>query len=119
MGCREQGKLERLVWVLEHHADAVEADLYGIGVDLLDYWRGDMTVRRLWVLLKHKVFQPGTATAVEIHGEAGRWTHSDNILASISDVNIKGGYPRPQDKAVLEKKRAMLARWKAKYRPEG
>lgn len=86
---------------------------------MLDYWRGGMSVRRLWALIEHKVLQPGTATTVAIHGDAGRWTHTDNILASISDANIKGGYPRPVDKIELDRKVAQFARWKARYRPEG
>lgn len=46
--------------LLRDHEDAVEADLQRFyGVDLGDVWRGDLSVRRLWVLLSH--LPPGSA----------------------------------------------------------
>lgn len=129
MGSGQRGKLTCLVWALANHPDAVEYDLHGIGVDLRDFWRGELSTRRLWMFLRGCIFGdvigedftlvPGTATAIAVHGEAGRWTHTDHILASISDAKIKGGYPRPKDKAVVDRMAAQARRWKAKYRPEG
>ncbi|MEU8616689.1 hypothetical protein [Streptomyces sp. NPDC048623] len=53
------------------------------GVDLLDWYRGDLSSRRLTVLVKH-LPQDG-AVQREIHGESAEWSLSDHLLAAAVD----------------------------------
>lgn len=94
-------------------------------MDLLDFWRGTLTLRRLAVLIEHVALQPGSAVAVSIHGDAGRWDHRDAILAAIADAVLasagaKDGYPRPADKAREDRMRALIEDFRRRHnKPEG
>lgn len=77
-------------------------------MDLLDFYRGGMTVRRLWVLLEHWCLRRGTAVAFSLHGERGRWTTSDEILAQVHGAKI------PEDKVQIEWKQSQQERIRAK-----
>ncbi|GAA1521693.1 hypothetical protein GCM10009730_31820 [Streptomyces albidochromogenes] len=69
---------------MEEHAEALEADLLRhYGLDLLDWYRGGLTSRRLSVLLKH--LPRDSAVARELHGEAAEWSVSDYLLATAVD----------------------------------
>lgn len=107
-GLGSPGKLESLAVLLVRHGEAVEADLLAHGVDLLDFWRGSLSARRLWVLIESWCMEPGSATSVSIHGDAGRWSVSDHILA------MAHGVKPPEDKAKVEWKKAQQERIKRK-----
>jgi hypothetical protein len=109
----QAGKLIRLAWLLKQHGEAIEADLARDGLDLLDFYRDRMTVRRLWVLVASLlanqdgdgiIARPGTALARSLHGELGDWTRLDQIVGSAL------GVMPPADKAEVEWKRAQQAR---------
>ncbi|MGX1883546.1 hypothetical protein [Streptomyces sp. NPDC055287] len=69
---------------VDEHAEALEADLLRhYGLDLLDWYRGSLTSRRLSVLLKH--LPRDSAVARELHGEAAEWSVSDYLLATAVD----------------------------------
>ncbi|WSI53034.1 hypothetical protein OG366_22970 [Streptomyces cyaneofuscatus] len=53
------------------------------GLDLLDWHRGELSSRRLSVLLRH--LPQDSAVARELHGEAAEWSVSDYLLAAAVD----------------------------------
>ncbi|NGO68228.1 hypothetical protein G5C65_07650 [Streptomyces sp. SB3404] len=75
--------------VLGDHPEAVEADLiryygyaHGPGGPLAAFWRGEMTLRLLRVLVEH--LPPDSATA---RAQAGHhWTHRDYAAADTVDL---------------------------------
>jgi hypothetical protein len=84
---------------------------------VLDIYRpsGTLTVRRLWVLIRHRLLmetadglQPrsGTALARSVFGEQGDWTRADMFLAGF--VGVKP----PEAKATTEWRTAQQARLK-------
>lgn len=92
--------------LLVRHGEAIEADLLAHGVDLLDFYRGRLSIRRVWLLVQHWSLHRGTALAFSLHGERGRWMTSDEILAAAYGVKP------PEDKATTEWKAAQQARIK-------
>ena len=69
---------------MEEHAEAIEADLlHHYNVDLLDWHRGDMSSRRLRVLLEH--LPSGSSFARSVHGDAAEWSLTDHLLATVAD----------------------------------
>ncbi|MFJ2264358.1 hypothetical protein ACIOKD_39810 [Streptomyces sp. NPDC087844] len=52
-------------------------------MDLLDWHRGQLSSRRLSVLVQH--LPRDSATARELHGEAADWSVTDYLLASVVD----------------------------------
>lgn len=93
--------------LLVQHGEAVEADLLAHGVDLLDFYRGRMSSRRLSLLVENWCLHRGTAVAVSLWGERGRWATSDEILAAVHGVKP------PEDRATTEWKAEQQARIKA------
>lgn len=109
--------------VIEYHED-LEYDLHVRcnGVDLLDFWRGTLSPRRLTLLLRRlptdsmffRKAYPDDARIAE-------WGPTEYLLADIFDLTYAGlaagskqkpePYPRPA--AVIEKKRRDDARHKA------
>ncbi|MFD3789066.1 hypothetical protein [Streptomyces cyaneofuscatus] len=53
------------------------------GLDLLDWHRGQLSSRRLAVLLRY--LPQDSAVARELHGEAAEWSVSDYLLAMAVD----------------------------------
>ncbi|MER8042286.1 hypothetical protein [Streptomyces sp. NPDC094032] len=51
--------------------------------DLLDWYRGDLSSRRVAVLIKH--LPHDSAVQREIHGEAAEWSLTDHLLAATVD----------------------------------
>lgn len=69
---------------MEEHAEAIEADLLShYGVDLLDWYRGGLSSRRLRVLIEH--LPAGSSFARAVHGEAAEWGLTDHLLATVAD----------------------------------
>lgn len=75
-------------------------------MDLLDFYRGRLSIRRVSLLVEHWCLRRGTALAFSLWGERGRWLTSDEILASAYGVKP------PEDKATRQWKAAQQARIK-------
>lgn len=57
----------------------MEADLQRFyGADYRDRWRGDLTLRRLLVLIRH--LPPESALSAELRGGEPHWTVGDHLL---------------------------------------
>lgn len=70
--------------LVEEHAEAIEADLLRhYGTDLLDWYRGRLSSRRLAVLVKH--LPRDSALGRELHDEAAGWSVTDYLLAHMVD----------------------------------
>ncbi|MFK4070335.1 hypothetical protein [Streptomyces sp. NPDC029674] len=69
---------------MEEHAEALEADLLRhYGVDLLGWYRGELSSRRLAVLVRHL---PGDSAFRLAHeGEVAQWSLTDHLLAAVVD----------------------------------
>lgn len=69
---------------MEEHAEAIEADLLRhYGVDLLDWYRGQLSSRRLRVLVEH--LPAGSSFARAVNGEAADWGLTEHLLAAVVD----------------------------------
>ncbi|MVO87424.1 hypothetical protein GPA10_22335 [Streptomyces sp. p1417] len=65
----------------------LEADLLQFfGIDFLDLWRGQLSLRRINVLIESLLNQPGRSTLAAAIDESAEWSESDYILARISDA---------------------------------
>jgi hypothetical protein len=59
------------------------------GIDLLDFFRGKINARRMWVLIKGLVADPSTNTHRSI---GGPWSLADLLLAAVVDDVRLGNY---------------------------
>ncbi|WP_251058867.1 hypothetical protein [Streptomyces sp. ISL-87] len=76
-----------VVRVIQEYQDELEADLLEFfHVDLLDLWRGRLSLRRVGVLIDSLMKKPGRSTLLEAMDERTRWGESDYLLARISDA---------------------------------
>ncbi|WP_234431752.1 hypothetical protein [Streptomyces sp. NRRL S-241] len=76
-----------VVRVIQDYQDELEADLLEFfQVDLLDLWRGRLSLRRVGVLINSLMKKPGRSTLLEAMDERTRWGESDYLLARISDA---------------------------------
>ncbi|MFD7552973.1 hypothetical protein ACFV9E_00285 [Streptomyces sp. NPDC059835] len=76
-----------VVRVVQEYQDELEADLLEFfQVDLLDLWRGRLSLRRVGVLINSLMKKPGRSTLLESMDERTRWGESDYLLARISDA---------------------------------
>lgn len=76
-----------VVRVIQDYHDELEADLLEFfGVDLLDLWRGRLSIRRVGVLINSLMKKPGRSTLLEAMDERTRWGESEYLLARISDA---------------------------------
>lgn len=98
---RRPGEIRSLRGFLAEHAEAVEADLLSCyRIDLRDLWRGGLSYRRLWVLLKHLPADSWTQTALRDSADSdltelavperenqsfGPWALSNYQLAALTD----------------------------------
>lgn len=95
-----------LLRLLRHRSDALEADLLERGIDLLDYWRGNLSLRRLLVLYR---WLP-EASAVRRWERGTEWTVAHDIAdwhrreaAAAAGVDNPGPHPAsPEAKAAAE-----------------
>ncbi len=71
-----------LLPVLRKHGEAIEYDLMRMGIDLLDFFRGRLSPRRLWVLIKGLANDTSTLTAQEV---GGPWNLETLLLAAAVD----------------------------------
>lgn len=90
--------------VLTEYHEELEIDLHGQGVDLLDVWRGRLSLRRLELLIRHLPATSRLGRAVNpdsaLHAE---WTPTTYLLADLFDLTARAKfkdpkpYPRPAD----------------------
>lgn len=74
------GAVPTLLRILDDHEPDVELDLRRIGVDYRDRWRGQLTLRQIWVYLRRLL--PTSATAIADNDGRHVWTEPDFIAAS-------------------------------------
>jgi hypothetical protein len=123
--------------LLNRHHEAIEFDLHRwLGMDLLDFWRGRISARKLLVLLLRLPAESEFKQAVDPDGTViASWRPTDYILADLFDLTraVAGAknqqtYPRPtrellaqeRDKAarVDEGRRRLVERYEARQRKE-
>ncbi|GAA0954981.1 hypothetical protein GCM10009560_78960 [Nonomuraea longicatena] len=81
----QHGKLIWLVRILDEHLPAVEADLHRYyRLDIIDLYRGKLSVRKLLSLLQG--LPRGSALHVAITGEEASWSPGDYLLAATVDL---------------------------------
>ncbi|MET7984563.1 hypothetical protein [Streptomyces sp. NPDC005281] len=56
------------------------------GVDLLDLWRGRLSLRRVSVLIGSLLRQTGRSVLAGTVDESAEWTESEYLLARVSDA---------------------------------
>jgi hypothetical protein len=55
-------------------------------VDLLDLWRGRLSIRRIGVLIDSLMRKPGRSTLLMAMDERATWSETDYLLARLSDA---------------------------------
>jgi hypothetical protein len=97
--------------VNSYHAE-LEADLIDKGIDLLDFWRCRINLRRMRVLIDGLPTTSRMWTAAAQHDVA--WSQTDYLLADLIDIQAKAvfkdpkPYPRPGERETAA--RALSAR---------
>jgi hypothetical protein len=75
------------VRAVQEHGDELEADfLEFFGVDLLDLWRGRLSLRRVGVLIHSLAHKPGRSSWLAAVDESAVWSVNDYLLARVSDA---------------------------------
>ncbi|AON97309.1 tail assembly chaperone [Gordonia phage Hedwig] len=70
-----------LIALLEQHGGEIESDLQGKGIDLVDLYRGRLTLRKIAVLIK---YLPATsALALATNGGQAPWSLTEYLLSDI------------------------------------
>jgi hypothetical protein len=115
-GRRHLGKLTTLLALLREHGDAVEADLQRFyRVDLAEFYRGELSVRRLSVLVDHLPHEAAT-TAARLGTEPG-WSLATVLTADVFHALTGKAHPaRPAPRpgaASTGRYRALRARLEA------
>lgn len=100
------GGVSTLLRLLDEFEEDVERDLRSLGVDYLDRFRGTLTLRQVWVMIRRS---PSTsAIAIADNGGKHVWTEPDFIGASVYQALTGELYPgRPLKPA--ERERALKA----------
>jgi hypothetical protein len=97
--------------VIEYHEE-IEVDLHP-DTDLLDFWRGTLSPRKLQLLIRN--LRPDSAFFNAAAPDAARvaaWTPTDYLIADLFDITAKAHfrgptpYPRPADQIKAEQERA-------------
>ncbi|GCD99863.1 hypothetical protein [Embleya hyalina] len=75
------------VRAIDRFGDELEADfLEFFGIDLLDLWRGRLSLRRVAVLIKALGLKNGRSNFVAAVDESTTWSTTDHLLARVSDA---------------------------------
>jgi len=76
-----------VVRVIREFQDALEADLMEFfQVDLLDLWRGQLSLRKIGVYIDSLMKKPGKSILLMAMDERSSWSESDYLLARVSDA---------------------------------
>lgn len=102
--------------MLNSYHEELEFDFDERGWDLLDVWRGEMSLRKLWVRIKHL---PRTAAFCRaVAPELTRWGSVEHVIADFIDefrmANFKPWEPFPRP-GVAQKKADFRAERQAKF----
>lgn len=103
------GAVPTLLALLDHFEDDVASDLKTFrNVDYLDRWRGDLTLRQIWVYVRR--LPPTSALAVAHNGGRELWTKQAIVTAQVWEQlarKVYVGRPMTQEEidAALEKQR--------------
>lgn len=83
----------------------MEIDLLRQGVDLLDFYRGTLSARRLWLLIRHLPVDSAFMRKADPSVAHFNWSPDGHILADLIDITIalqtrkaQEAYPRPADR---------------------
>jgi hypothetical protein len=83
----------------------LEIDLLRQGVDLLDFYRGTLSARRLWLLIRHLPTDSALVRKAQPELAQYAWTPDGYVMADLIDVTLavatgKFGkpYPRPAER---------------------
>ncbi|MER6912235.1 hypothetical protein ABT354_11225 [Streptomyces sp. NPDC000594] len=75
------------VQAVQQFSDELEADcLEHFGVDLLDLWRGRLSLRRVHVLLQSLLKRPGRSAFLAALDASAEWSVTDHLIARLSDA---------------------------------
>ncbi|WP_019204585.1 hypothetical protein [Tsukamurella sp. 1534] len=97
--------------MLDEHGDDIEADLLRFyQVDLLDFYRGTLSARRLGVLVNDLRKRPDSSFVRAINNGKPGWTVGDHLIADLwqlllqvhSDPNRPGPVPDHPIRAEME-----------------
>ena len=80
--------------MLIEHSDELESDLLmHFGIDLRDFWTGELSLRRLMVLIYRLVRMHGQSDVSEaVLGEPASWGNIEYLLADLRDSIESGNY---------------------------
>ncbi|WP_240679035.1 MULTISPECIES: hypothetical protein [unclassified Streptomyces] len=72
---------------MQEYPDELEADLLEFfQVDILDFWRGRLSLRRIGVLIKSLLRKPGRSLLLQALDEKAEWDEPTYLLARSSDA---------------------------------
>ncbi|MCZ4119037.1 hypothetical protein [Streptomyces sp. H39-S7] len=75
------------VYAIREYPDELEADLKEFfGVDLLDLWRGRLSLRSIHVYIKSLMHKPGRSVLLAVMDETTQWGTTEHLLARVSDA---------------------------------
>lgn len=82
-----------VVHVVRDYFEELEADLLEFfGIDLLDIWRGRLSLRRVGVLINSLMRKAGRSTLLMAMNDKTEWTEDTYLLARISDAMETSNY---------------------------
>ncbi|UIW13431.1 tail assembly chaperone [Arthrobacter phage Amyev] len=109
------GKLATLAALLREATDVVEADLqHYYGVDLADYWRGELSPRRLSVLIEKL---PPTSATARHYAKTDGWDLHAFLLSDLFHAftgEVHPSRPKPQGSSRYAELRARLEAQRAR-----
>ncbi|GHF38636.1 hypothetical protein GCM10010218_19780 [Streptomyces mashuensis] len=72
--------------MIQQYPDELEADLLEhFGIDLLGLWRGQLSLRRISVLIKALMGKAGRSALLAAFDESATWSVQEHLSARISD----------------------------------
>ncbi|AZV00743.1 tail assembly chaperone [Gordonia phage Kiko] len=81
LGLGSAGKMMGLIALLEQRGGEIESDLQDKGIDLVDLYRGRLTLRKVAVLIKY--LPPTSALALATNGGQAPWSLTEYLLSDI------------------------------------
>lgn len=78
--------------LLQEYHEEFERDLLDVGIDILDFWRGEVSLRRMGVVLR--TFGPRTALHRVL---VDQWGYEAHLLATVADILQMGNWQRGGD----------------------
>lgn len=111
------GKLAGLCRLLDEYGDEIEADLLRVyQIDLLDFYRGALSVRRLGLLIRH--LPADSALVLAMNGGRPQWSLGDHLTADLWALQARKDHPRRvamEEKARTAMKQARVLKLRTVY----